>query len=65
MAEREGFEPSVGVAYTRFPSVRLQPLGHLSVFDCYIQGEMKKGTRYQPLLTPLDKGEPGNARWKF
>ena len=31
MAEREGFEPSVKLApYTRFPSVRLKPLGHLS-----------------------------------
>ena len=29
-AEREGFEPSVGETYTRFPSVRLKPLGHLS-----------------------------------
>ena len=30
MAERAGFEPAVGVAYTRFPSVLLKPLGHLS-----------------------------------
>ena len=30
VAEREGFEPSVGETYTRFPSVRLKPLGHLS-----------------------------------
>ena len=31
MAEREGFEPSVDFeAYTRFPAVLLQPLGHLS-----------------------------------
>ena len=30
-AERQGFEPWIGVAYTRFPGVRLQPLGHLSV----------------------------------
>src|SRR5690606_3477210 len=31
MAEREGFEPSIRCyTYTRFPSVRLQPLGHLS-----------------------------------
>ena len=29
LAEREGFEPSV-VSYTRFPSVHLKPLGHLS-----------------------------------
>jgi hypothetical protein len=31
MAEREGFEPSIRCdPYTRFPSVLLQPLGHLS-----------------------------------
>jgi hypothetical protein len=30
LAERVGFEPTVGLAYTRFPSVRLKPLGHLS-----------------------------------
>jgi hypothetical protein len=34
MAEREGFEPSIRCyPYTRFPSVRLQPLGHLSTWD--------------------------------
>ena len=32
MAERAGFEPAVPIAgYTRFPSVLLRPLGHLSV----------------------------------
>ena len=32
MAEREGFEPSIrNSPYTRFPGVRLKPLGHLSV----------------------------------
>ena len=31
LAEREGFEPSIRRSpYTRFPGVRLQPLGHLS-----------------------------------
>ncbi len=30
MAVREGFEPSIGVAYTRVPGVRLKPLGHLT-----------------------------------
>ena len=30
MAEREGFEPSVPFGHTRFPSVLLKPLGHLS-----------------------------------
>jgi hypothetical protein len=30
MAEREGFEPSIGVTYTHFPGVLLRPLGHLS-----------------------------------
>ncbi len=29
-AERVGFEPTVPCEYTRFPSVRLKPLGHLS-----------------------------------
>ncbi len=32
-AERQGFEPWIGVAYTHFPGVRLQPLGHLSVSE--------------------------------
>ena len=32
MAERAGFEPAIHVAaHTRFPSVLLQPLGHLSL----------------------------------
>ncbi len=32
LAEREGFEPSKRIApFTRFPSVLLQPLGHLSL----------------------------------
>ena len=31
LSERVGFEPTVQLSpYTRFPSVRLQPLGHLS-----------------------------------
>ena len=30
LAERGGFEPPVRFAYTRFPSVLLKPLGHLS-----------------------------------
>ena len=30
MAEREGFEPSIGVTYTPLAGARLQPLGHLS-----------------------------------
>ncbi len=30
MAEREGFEPSIGVTYTPLAGERLQPLGHLS-----------------------------------
>lgn len=33
MADREGFEPSIEFyPYTRFPSVRLQPLGHPSFY---------------------------------
>ena len=30
MAERGGFEPPVPFGHTRFPSVLLKPLGHLS-----------------------------------
>jgi hypothetical protein len=30
MAEREGFEPSVGFSHARFPGVCLKPLSHLS-----------------------------------
>ena len=30
MAEREGFEPSIGVTYTPLAGERLRPLGHLS-----------------------------------
>ena len=30
VAEREGFEPSVGFSYARFPGVCLKPLSHLS-----------------------------------
>ena len=36
MAERQGFEPWIGVTYTHFPGVRLQPLGHLSVHNYLI-----------------------------
>ena len=32
MAERMGFEPMKESPFTRFPSVRLQPLGHLSSY---------------------------------
>ena len=38
-AEREGFEPSVGVTYTRLAGAHLQPLGHLS---CHIQFKVQK-----------------------
>ena len=41
MAEREGFEPSIGVTYTRFPSVLHRPLGHLSI--CSTFGPQKSG----------------------
>ena len=30
MAERAGFEPAKELPFTRFPSVRLKPLDHLS-----------------------------------
>lgn len=38
MAEKEGFEPSIGVkAYTPLAGERLQPLGHLSgIVSCRI-----------------------------
>jgi hypothetical protein len=36
MAEREGFEPSNGLAITRFPVVLLRPLGHLSLFKEFL-----------------------------
>ena len=54
MAEREGFEPSYRFnPITRFPSVRLQPLGHLSLnkfayanldFSCV--GENESGSAF-------------------
>ena len=34
MAEREGFEPSVGISHARFPGVCLKPLSHLSADGC-------------------------------
>ena len=43
-AERQGFEPWIGVAYTRFPSVRLQPLGHLSLD---LQHDANSGRKYR------------------
>ena len=30
LAEREGFEPTVLLRYSRFPGVRFKPLSHLS-----------------------------------
>src|SRR6185436_17171898 len=33
VAEREGFEPSVGISYARFPGVCLKPLRHLSIAE--------------------------------
>ena len=36
MAEREGFEPSIGFnAYTPLAGARLQPLGHLSILNSF------------------------------
>jgi hypothetical protein len=31
-----GFEPMKEIILTRFPSVRLQPLGHLSYYNSFI-----------------------------
>ena len=39
LAEREGFEPSVGISYARFPGVCLKPLSHLSACALINVGE--------------------------
>ena len=36
MAEKEGFEPSIGVTYTPLAGERLRPLGHFSFASVYI-----------------------------
>ena len=51
MAERGGFEPPVRFAYTRFPSVLLKPLGHLS----------GGGESYQPSPEPGESPMRVNA----
>ena len=33
MAEREGFEPTVGISHDRFQDGSLKPLGHLSTCE--------------------------------
>ena len=54
MAEREGFEPSIGdKSYTPLAGARLQPLGHLSkenVLYCisYLQHRGKIATSIKP-----------------
>ena len=56
MAEGEGFEPSIRFTpYTRFPSVRLQPLGHPSVgaiisHSCR-RAQVTLRTKYMPYET--------------
>ncbi len=51
-AERQGFEPWVEQVYTRFPSVLLRPLGHLSSIS-------KIYTRFPSvLLRPLGRFTP-------
>lgn len=53
MAERQGFEPWVRVAYTRFPGVPLKPLGHLSANRNFVsilfalRGRYKKNRMYK------------------
>ena len=52
MAEREGFEPSMGVkAHTPLAGERLRPLGHLSVLLALIirVQENKSNIIYPPL----------------
>jgi hypothetical protein len=39
LAEREGFEPSVGFSHARFPGVCLKPLSHLSNLIRYVPSE--------------------------
>ncbi len=60
MAEREGFEPSIGVTYTHFPGVLLRPLGHLSVEVTHSATPKRPG----PLLPLLPSG-PGGVHSKL
>lgn len=49
VAERTGFEPAIRLTpHTRFPSVRLQPLGHLSKVFSILPDY--RGVRLSPLL---------------
>ena len=57
LAEREGFEPSVGDTYTRFRDEPIQPLWHLSrqtfiVLESHaeINGDFKQKRLYTPLF---------------
>ncbi len=62
LAEREGFEPSVGVTYTRFPSVRLKPLGHLSI-KYYVIFIYQKGVSHgNAIILCLRRFSPPNIR---
>jgi hypothetical protein len=43
MAEKEGFEPSMGVkAHTPLAGERLRPLGHLSAFNALNQQDVSR-----------------------
>ena len=55
MAEREGFEPSIGVTYTPLAGARLQPLGHLSAAE--------ESTERRDLREPESLQLPGMARF--
>ncbi len=58
MAEREGFEPSTGVASTRFPVVLLRPLGHLSVENSTAYNITKRhasGKSFSPVISQAHK----------
>ena len=58
MAEREGFEPSMGVkAHTPLAGERLRPLGHLSEFLQYcVNLMMVLTTKFQRIIFPKISG---------
>ena len=54
MAEREGFEPSMGFkAHTPLAGERLRPLGHLSIFDLMFN-YISKQLGQQHLIDAID-----------
>ena len=61
LAEREGFEPSMGDAHTRFPSVLLRPLGHLSDSVSVGMATQPINPRHPSPLLPLLLSRPGGV----